>query len=229
MKTEAAIAGREAGDLSVLIADERNSEEIQSRIVGRLQRWNLLYVQRDWSRVRDPCPSLLGLIEIARRHGLSVHVIAAFGEEAGIRDKMYDKARHVWRSQREPLLGPTPLTSSIERVFGDRLKVAGLEPIAQLPVAQFYLDFAVFGQSGGLPVRLDVEVDGRYWHEELPNRLRWRDEQRGRLLRLFGWRPVRFWTDEIESDLEGCVDRIQRERISGPRLVDSEFEGGERV
>ena len=63
-------------------------------------------------------------------------------------------------------------------------------------------------------MRLDVEVDGRYWHEELPNRLRSRDERRGQLLRLFGWRPVRFWTDEIEADVEGCVERVRRERVS---------------
>ena len=89
---------------------------------------------------------------------MAVHVMAAFGDVAGIRDGMYDEARRIWRSQREPLLGPTPVTSSIERSFGRHLEVAGLEPIAQFPVAQFYLDFAVFGESGGLPVRLDVEV-----------------------------------------------------------------------
>lgn len=216
-KTEAAITRREAGELSLRIADERDSGEVRTRIDGGLERWDLLYVLRDWSRVSDPCPSSVALIEVARQRGIAVHVIAAFGEELGIRDcrdNLYSDARRICRSRREPLLGPAPLTSRIERAFGHRLKDAGLEPLAQFPVAQYYLDFAVCGESGGLPVRLDVEVDGRYWHEELPNRLRPRDEQRGRLLRLFGWRPVRFWTDEIETDIDGCVQRVGRERVS---------------
>lgn len=214
--TEVAIARREAGNISVAITDETNAQEMANRIVDGLERAKLLFAKRDWSRVRSACPSFVELIQVAKQRGMAVHVIAAFGEDAGIRDDLYEEARRVWRLQREPLLGPTPRTSNIERSFGDRLNLAGLDPIAQFPVAHYYLDFAVIGGNGGLPVRLDVEVDGRYWHEELPNRSGPRDEQRDRLLRLFGWRPVRFWTDEIETDVETCVERVRWERVSGP-------------
>ena len=220
--TEAVIARREAGNISVAIADETNAQDMAHRIAGGLERPQLLLAKRDWSRVRATCPSFQELIQVAKQRGIAVHVIAAFGDDADIRDDLYEEARHVWRLQREPLLGPTPRTSTIERRFGDRLTVAGLDPVAQFPVAHYYLDFAVIGGNDGLPIRLDVEVDGRFWHEELPNRSGWRDQQRDRLLSLFGWRPVRFWTDEIETDVEGCVERVRRERVGGDEPADSD-------
>lgn len=222
MTTEAAIARREAGNISVAITDETNAQEMADRIAGGLERPEVLFAQRDWSRVRATCPSFAELIQVAKQRGIAVHVIAAFSEDAGSGDDdLYEEARRVWRLQGEPLLGPTPRSSNIERSFGDRLNVAGFDPIAQFPVAHYYLDFAVIGGSAGFPVRLDVEVDGRYWHEELPNRTGSRDEQRDRLLRLFGWRPVRFWTDEIETDVEACVERVRCERVSARRSAES--------
>ena len=211
---ERAIAEREAGAISIAHADESSAEETAIRIDAGIELPELLYAQRDWNRSPGDCPQFLRMIRLAVRRGTVVHVVAAFGPRAHPSDRLFLEARRQWRLQRDPLLGPVPRTSRIERHFGRCLRDAGLDPIPQVPVANYYLDFAVFGTSKGLPVRLDVEVDGRFWHEDIPGRQRFRDQQRDRVMKRLGWRPVRLWTDDIERDNDGCIERIRAEAAS---------------
>ena len=216
-ETEAAVARREAGDIALAVADETTAQAVANDIGSDRHRTELLVAERDWSRMGGTCKSFAQLMRVAKQRGMAVHVIAALDPEGVGRDETYREARRIWRLQREPLAGPAPQTSATERRFGECLRDAGLSPIAQFPVARYYLDFAVIGRSSGsdgLPIRLDVEVDGRHWHEELPGRRGSREERRDRLLRLFGWRPVRFWTDEIEADEGLCVSRVLQEVVN---------------
>ena len=227
--SERAIAEREAGKLSVAIADESSAEDMVVRIDAGLERADLLFAQRDWNRFPGACPPFLRMIHLARQRGMIVHAIAAFGPQAVADDDVFLEARRRWRLQQEPLFGPAPRTSNIERRFGERLRTSGLDPIPQKPVANYYLDFAVLGDPNGLPIRLDIEVDGRFWHEDLPGRQRLRDEKRDRALRALGWRPVRLWADDIERDPDACLERIHREARSPTPLVglDRDREGEE--
>lgn len=218
--TERAIAEREAGRISVAVADELSAEEMVARIDAGLERAELLFARRDWDRFPGVCPPFLRMIRLARQRGMIVHTVAAFGPRAGAGDNLFVEARRRWRLQQNPLFGPVPRTSNIERRFGERLRASGLDPIPQMPVANYYLDFAVLGASNGIPIRLDIEVDGRYWHEDLPGHQRPRDVQRDRVLRALGWRPVRLWADEIERDQSACLRRILREVRSPTPLID---------
>jgi len=85
------------------------------------------------------------------------------------------------------------------------MRARRLDPTPQYEIAGRRLDFALFGPAD---VKLDVEVDGRRWHQDADGGRKlddlWRDHQ----LRSLGWTVRRFWVDELHSDMEGCVDRL---------------------
>jgi very-short-patch-repair endonuclease len=60
-------------------------------------------------------------------------------------------------------------------------------------------------------VKLDIEVDGRRWHQDADGNRKLDDHYRDAQLRSAGWKVVRFWVDELARDMEGCLDRIERE------------------
>lgn len=98
--------------------------------------------------------------------------------------------------------------SEWERRVYHALKKRNLEPFPQHEIAGRRLDFALFGKNG---VKLNLEVDGRRWHETADGRRKtsdlWRDQQ----LKSMGWHVCRFWVDELSNDMEGCLDIIERE------------------
>lgn len=93
------------------------------------------------------------------------------------------------------------------RVF-DALRARGLDPKPQYDVAGRRLDFALFSDGG---IKLDLEVDGRLWHQTAEGHRKtsdiWRDQQ----LKALGWRVRRFWVDELASNMEGCLDLVERD------------------
>ena len=98
--------------------------------------------------------------------------------------------------------------SDWERRVYHALRERGLDPQPQHEIAGRRLDFALFGQSG---VKLDLEVDGRRWHESPDGRRKTSDLWRDHQLRSMGWRVRRFWVDEFSKDMEGCLDIIERD------------------
>ncbi len=105
--------------------------------------------------------------------------------------------------------------SDLERRVFHALKSRGLDPRPQYEIAGRRLDFALFGAGD---IRLDLEVDGRRWHESQDGRRKtsdlWRDEQ----LKTLGWRVRRFWVDDLAKDMEGCLDIIETDlrQVQGP-------------
>ena len=83
----------------------------------------------------------------------------------------------------------------------------GWNPIPQYPVMNRRLDFALFGKH----VKLDIEIDGRYWHQDTDGNRKPEDHVRDAQLESAGWKVVRFWVDELERDMEACLDQIRRE------------------
>lgn len=88
------------------------------------------------------------------------------------------------------------------------LRERGLDPQAQFDVAGRRLDFALFGNGG---IKLNLEIDGRRWHETPDGKRKsvdlWRDQQ----MMSLGWRVRRFWVDELASNMEACLDRIEQD------------------
>jgi len=86
--------------------------------------------------------------------------------------------------------------------------------------------------------RVAVFVDGCFWHgcprhsvRPKSNRKFWdtkiktnkkRDENVNKLLKKCGWRVIRIWEHEIESNLEQCVAKI-RIRLKNPGLAQTSF------
>lgn len=98
--------------------------------------------------------------------------------------------------------------SDWERKVYHALKDRGLDPRPQHEIAGRRLDFALFGKSG---IKLDLEVDGRRWHQTADGQRKsadiWRDQQ----LKALGWRVRRFWVDELSEDMESCLDRVEQD------------------
>ena len=98
--------------------------------------------------------------------------------------------------------------SDWERKVYHALKARGLDPHPQHEIAGRRLDFALFGAN---EVKLDLEVDGRKWHESPDGRRKTSDLWRDHQLKSLGWRVRRFWVDELSKDMEGCLDRVEQD------------------
>lgn len=105
-------------------------------------------------------------------------------------------------------IGEGVFDSDWERRVFHALKARGLEPFPQHEIAGRRLDFALFGANG---VQLDLEVDGRKWHESPDGRRKTSDLWRDHQLKSLGWRVRRFWVDELARDMEGCIDRVEQD------------------
>ncbi|WP_296644364.1 AAA domain-containing protein [Roseinatronobacter sp.] len=113
-------------------------------------------------------------------------------------------ADHATRPPRAPL----ELSESIwERRMAVALQGRGLAFTQQYAVGRRRLDFALFADN----VKLDLEVDGRRWHTGADGNRKTSDRLRDREMISLGWKVRRFWVHELQSDMEGCLDTIERD------------------
>ena len=110
---------------------------------------------------------------------------------------------------REAERGRGATASNSERYLEAALADAHIEVENQRPVGGSWLDFA-YEEPGPPIVRLDIEVDGRLYHQGPDGRLRQEDIDRDRRMRLLGWEPLRFWSDQVDQDARACAARVQR-------------------
>ena len=108
---------------------------------------------------------------------------------------------------RSRVKGENVFDSEWERQVYHALKKRGLDPIPQYEVAGRRLDFAVFGLGD---IKIDVEVDGRRWHTDIDGNRKVSDIWRNRQLESLGWKVMRFWVDELDKDMERCIDLIEQ-------------------
>ena len=102
--------------------------------------------------------------------------------------------------------GPaTESESGLEDRLGEAMEEAGLEAERQVRVGRYRLDFAL--RKGER--QLCVEADGRRWHTNEEGERVDRDLWRDACLQAAGWKTLRFWDHEIESDPTGCVLKIR--------------------
>ena len=78
-------------------------------------------------------------------------------------------------------------------------RLMGLSFRGQMPIAGYIVDFACPSH------RLIVEVDGAQHGEEDNRRA---DEIRTRRLKEDGWTVLRFWNDDVLTDIDGVCDHV---------------------
>lgn len=155
------------------------------------------FFERDWRRLN---------VAISRARAVA-HIFGdlSFARTGRLRALSTLAARATEPPKRS---GETVFDSHWERIVDAALRQRGFDPVPQYDIAGRRLDFALFGAKG---IKLDLEVDGRRYHQD-PDGFRklddhWRDHQ----LRALGWRVRRFWVDEIDHDLQACLDLIEQD------------------
>ena len=104
-----------------------------------------------------------------------------------------------------PSVARPELVSPWEHALYKALYSAGLRPIPQYSVEQYLLDFAIVVGDR----RLNVEVDGEYYHRNWDGELCRRDQIRNQRLIELGWDVMRFWVYQVRDDLPTCIDRVK--------------------
>jgi very-short-patch-repair endonuclease len=155
------------------------------------------FVQKDWRRLN---------VAISRARAVA-HV---FGDLGYARSGKVSSLQKLARVATEPRKRAAESTfdSEWERRIFYALKAKGLEPLPQFEIAGRRLDFALFGRG---EIKLDLEIDGRHWHADTDGKRKLADHWRDKQLQSIGWRVQRFWVDELERDLEGCIERVKQQ------------------
>ena len=224
---EEKLARRESGDIFILKVDDNSFEKVVEEIENVRVFPRLLLASRDWIRFPNPNKKFNTMLLKARQKGFVVHLIASvdnftdlasFYNPSPTTDQLKQMALRRKIEDSSSLHKPIVKCSRIEKQFGKKLESKGMSPIPQKQVAQFFLDYGIISNNNeGLSIRLDIEIDGRFWHEEVKGLRKKSDNTRDRIVKMFGWRPIRFWDDEIKEDETKCIDLILNQlRISNP-------------
>ena len=100
-------------------------------------------------------------------------------------------------------------TSPIEDLMWEALKAAEIQAERQYEIrerdANYDLDFFVECSDGA---KIDIECNGDTYHST--KAARDRDRRRNTYLTTHGWLVQRFGTDELRSDIRGCVNKVRK-------------------
>ena len=155
------------------------------------------FLQRDWRRLN---------VAISRARAVA-HIFGdlSYARAGGIKSLARLAARAT-----EPRSKHTDVQfdSEWERITYHALRDRGLDPVPQYDIAGRRLDFALFGAN---ETKLDLEVDGRRWHQDIDGNRKIDDHWRDHQMKSLGWKVRRFWVDELKKDMEGCIDLIERD------------------
>jgi very-short-patch-repair endonuclease len=111
------------------------------------------------------------------------------------------------RATRERITPPPQFDSLWERRVAEALRRRGIGAQPQFAIGRRRLDFALFHG----PVKLDLEVDGVRFHTGADGGRKTADRLRDRELIARGWKVRRFWVWELQKDMEGCIDLVERD------------------
>ena len=186
-------------------------EDVDRRLIAELEAQppELAIITRDWSEPHTDDAATETLGKTLRRRGTVVHMVCALGNEPR-RTRLQALAVEERRKRSDPLAGPVPHSSAVEKRLGDALLARGHAPVAQQRVGPFFLDWGLTKGKRSTQTRLDIEVDGRLGHEILPGRREPRDDRRDRIVELLGWRPIRFWAEDVDEDIDRVVGDIEQ-------------------
>ena len=206
---EAVLARRESPEARIRLVppDEGTRERLAIELDTRPP--DLAIIIQDWARPKTNDDAAATLIKNLRTRGSVVHMVCTLGDSRTIGGRLHAQAIQERRRRGDPLAGPLPRSSDVEKKLGQALRARGHAPVAQQRVGPFFLDWALTKGTGKTQTRLDIEVDGRVWHESLPGTRSARDHQRDRIVSLLGWQPIRIWAEDIDQRIEVVVKRIE--------------------
>lgn len=105
-----------------------------------------------------------------------------------------------------PIIAKPELVSGWEKYFYSEFQERDIPLIPQYGVEKYILDFALFDHD----CKLNIEIDGEYYHRDWNGDLLQRDQLRNMRLRELGWDVMRFWVYEVRDELELCIQRVQQ-------------------
>lgn len=154
------------------------------------------FIQKDWRRLN---------VAISRARAMA-HV---FGDLAFARSGKVRSLQRLARiaTEPKPRVAEGTFDSEWERRVFHALRERGYKPIPQFEEAGRRLDFALFGAGD---IKLDLEIDGRYWHSDIDGKRKISDLWRDKQLQSLGWRVQRFWVDELAANMGECLDVISK-------------------
>lgn len=191
-------ADMRVGTIDSFQGQERDLILFSPVVHSRIAQTAIQFLNRDWRRLN---------VAISRARAVA-HI---FG------DLEFARRGTVRRLQRLAALATEPpchtrnegtFDSEWERLLYERLRSRGFDPKPQYEIAGRRLDFALFSTNG---TKLDVEVDGRIWHQDIDGNRKLGDHWRDHQLKSLGWKVRRFWVDELDNDMEGCIDIIRQD------------------
>jgi very-short-patch-repair endonuclease len=122
----------------------------------------------------------------------------------GNRQRALNSSSGVLRKLAQPLRPAKKLFQSPwEKKLYDELVKVGLQPKPQYALAGRYLDLA-FDEK-----KLDIEVDGQAYHLNKFGERKQDDVYRDLTITSCGWRVMRFWVNELQEDMDGCIAKIR--------------------
>ena len=81
----------------------------------------------------------------------------------------------------------------------------GLNPVQEYPLSGRYLDIALVER------KIDIEVDGAAWHLNKYGERKADDVYRDLQIQSNGWRVIRFWHNDVVSNISQCIQNIREE------------------
>jgi len=96
--------------------------------------------------------------------------------------------------------------SDFEVKLYEALYKSGIKTTPQLSVDQYRLDLALIDGDR----KLDIEVDGEFYHRHWTGENIRRDMLRSQRLIELGWDVQRFWVYQVRDDIDGCVKRVKK-------------------
>ena len=175
---------------------ERDLILFSPTVHSRIRASAVTFIQRDWRRLN---------VAISRARAVA-HV---FGDlnfaQSGKVKQLRTLAARATNPTRQR--GEGVFDSEWERIVFHALKARGLAPRPQYQIMGRRLDFALFGEG---EIKLDLEIDGRRWHQDADGNRKLDDHWRDHLMRTAGWSVQRFWVDELKQNMEACLDIVER-------------------
>ena len=191
----------QAADLQVGTVDgfqgqERDLILFSPTVHSRIRTSAVTFIQRDWRRLN---------VAISRARAVA-HV---FGDLNFAKSGKIKPLRTLMARATNPTRqgGEGVFDSEWERIVFCALRARGLDPRPQYQIMGRRLDFALFGRGN---IKLDLEIDGRCWHQDADGNRKIDDHWRDHLMRSAGWKIQRFWVDELKQDMEACLDLVER-------------------
>ena len=205
---EAALRGRiseparsgcdlKVGTVDAFQGQERDVILFSPTLHAGSDRSSVAFVSRDWRRLN---------VAISRARA----IVLIFGDLSFARSGAVRELERLAARATEPRAarGEGTFDSWPERRMAEALAGRKLAAHPQYEIAGRRLDFALFGANG---VKLDLEVDGRRWHMDADGGRKIDDHWRDAQLRALGWQVRRFWVDEMDRDIEFCLDLVERD------------------